>query len=436
MRIPLHVSARTFAWLGGGLFLFVGLGFLHGGIEDAAKERAYRQRGQAVQALVVGKSIRRASRNGNSSTKYEIAYRFTTPDGQPRNGVKVVSVDDWERLEPGNPLVIVYLPDEPQASRAADQGGMGSALLMGALGGVLALLGGGLLTWSAVRLWRERRLLRSGAPTQGTILAIEPGSLAVNRVRQWNVRYSYRDHLGQTREGSSGPLPPDHAHALDVGDAVEVRFDAERPEQSIWVPAHRDQRVDGSERGFSNGKGLRNTAVVVAVLMIALVIGEGVPPLKALDRFAVEHEFWLTATTVGVTLVGFLLFMGGILYRIFASTAEPITHAQMEDLSRNVNIDAEPAAARVSAYRFRGPSTGASFSEQFTLKEAREAWRQRAWRTSRRWRANFVVTGGALLFTVGLFGIFVAGAPVGIKLLFVAVVLYGAVRLVAALART
>jgi hypothetical protein len=435
MRIPLQVSVRTFAWLGGGLFLFVGLGFLYGGIEDAAKERAYRQRGQAVQALVVAKSIRRASRDGNSGTKYEIAYRFTTADGQAHDGVEVVSVDDWERLEPGKPLMITYLPDEPQARRAAEKGGMRSALVMGGLGGVLALLGGGLLTWSAVRLWRERRLLRSGAPTQGTILAIEPSSLAVNRVRQWNVRYSYRDHSGQTHEGSSGPVPPDHAHALNVGDEVKVRFDAERPEQSIWVPASRDQGVDESERQFSYGKGLRNTAVVFAVLAIALVIGESVPPLKALDRFAAEHEFWLTATTVGVAFVGFLLFMGGILYRIFASTAEPITHTQMEDLSRNVNVDAEPAAARVSAYRFRGPSTGAAFADQFTLREARAAWRQRAWRKSPRWRANLVVAAGALLFTVGLFGFFVVGAPAGIKLLFVAVLLYGAVRLVAALRR-
>lgn len=435
MRIPLHVSARTFVWLAGGLSLFVGLGFLHGGIEDAKQERAYRARGQAVQAMVVAKSIRRASREGNSSTKYEIAYRFTAADGETRNGVALVSVEDWERLELGNPFRIAYLPDEAQASRAAEEVGMGSALVMSALGSVLALLGGGFLTWSAMRLWRERRLLRSGVTTQGTILAIEPSSLAVNRVRQWNVLYSYRDHSGQTREGSSSPLPPDQAHALNVGDAVEVRFDPDRPEQSIWVPARRDQPVDEGERRFSYRKGLRNTALVLGLLIIALVLGESVPPVKALDRFAVEHEFWLTAITVGMTFVGFLLFMGGILYRIFAGAAEPIARTEVEDLSRNVNIDAESVADRVSTYRFRGSSTGASFADQFNLKDAKEAWRQRAWRTSPRWRARFAVTAGALLFTVGLFGFFVVGAPAGIKVLFVAVVLYGAVRLITALKR-
>src|SRR5688500_19766929 len=102
MRIPLHVSARTFFWLAGGLFLFVGLGLLYGGIEEATQERAYREHGQAVEALVVAKSIQRASRDGNSSTKYEIAYRFTTPEGSTLEGIDSVSVDAWERLEPGS----------------------------------------------------------------------------------------------------------------------------------------------------------------------------------------------------------------------------------------------------------------------------------------------------------------------------------------------
>jgi hypothetical protein len=415
-----------FFWLAGALFAFAGLTLLYGGIQDATKERAYRQQGRTIEALVVGKSIQRASRDGNRSTKYEISYRFNTADGRIAEGTEIVDVETWERLEPGNPFRVTYLPADPQASRAAQATGMGSAVAMIVVGSVLALLGGGFLTWSAMRSWRERRIARSGLAAQGAIVAIEPSSLAVNRVRQWNVRFRYRDHLGQTREGSSGPLPPDEAHAVKVGDAVDIRYDPECPEQSVWIRAPLET-AEGDERGSSPGARLRNIAVVIAVLLVAVVVGESVPALKELDRLAARHEFWLTATTVGMTVVGFLLFMGGILYRIFVGGANPVTSTEVEDLSRNVNIDEQPVAGRVSAYRFRGRSAGASFSDEFTLKEAKEAWRRRAWRTSPRWRANFVVTAGALLFVVGLFGFFVVDAPAGIKLVFLAAIGYAAI---------
>jgi uncharacterized protein DUF3592 len=429
MRIPLNVSARTFFWLAGGLFLFVGLGLLYGGIQEATQERAYREEGQAVEALVVSKSIHRASRDGNSSTKYEITYRFTTTEGRTLEGIDAVTVDEWERLEPGSAFRITYLPGTPETSRAEGAGGMASAYGMMGLGSLLALVGGFFLVSSLRRLLKERRLLRHGMTAQAAVVAIEPSDFAVNRVRQWNVRYRYQDHLGQRQEGTSSPLPPDQAHAVRVGDTVEVRFDSERPGESVWVRSTSEGRP-------SLWKRLQPIAVILGVLFVALVVGESVPALKALDRLAAQHEFWLTAITVGMTVVGFLLFMGGILYRIFGPDGEPMTHTEVEDLSRNVGIDSRPVAARVSAYRFRGRSAGTSFGEGFDLREAKEAWRQRAWRTSPRWRANFVVTAGALLFIVGLFGFFVVGAPAGIKLLYVAVILYAAARLIVACTRT
>lgn len=431
MRIPLRVSARTFFWLAGALFLLVGLGALYGGIEEAAKEQAYRDQGQAVDALVVAKSIQRASRDGNSSTKYEIAYRFTTTEGRTLEGTDAVSVDEWERLEPGSAFRITYLPGAAGASRAEGSGGMGSAYGMMILGGLFALVGGFFLLSNVRRFIRERRLLRHGMTAQGTVVAVEASNFAVNRVRQWNVRYRYQDHFGQRQEGTSSPVPPDEAHAVHVGDTVEVRFDSERPEQSMWV------KTPSDEPRPSRWKRLQPIAVILGVLFVALVVGESVPAIKALDQLALQHELWLTAVTVGMTVLGFLLFMGGILYRIFGPDGEPMTHEEIEDLSRSAGIDSRPSvAARVSAYRFRGRSAGTSFGEGFNLREAKEAWRQRAWRTSPRWRANFVVTAGALLFVVGLFGFLVVGAPAGIKLLYVGVIVYAAVRLIVACTRT
>jgi hypothetical protein len=441
VRIPVHRSGRTLFLFIGVLFMGVGLIFVYTGLQDATRERAYQTRGQVIEAVVVSKSIQRASRDGNSRTKYEVAYRFTTPDGRTTEGVDAVAVEAWEGLEPGSPFKITYLPEAPETSRAEDSGGMGSPLGMMGLGSLLAVVGAVLLVTTAIPLWRERRLLRHGVPAQGTVLGIERSNVAVNRVRQWNVRYQYQDHFGRPQEGTSGPLPPAAVEGVEVGDTVEVRFDRERPERSAFVrvpkPATAAAGVQAPARNapLSFWKLLRNVALVLGVLFVALVVGETVPALKALDRLAARHEFWLSAIMMGSAVVGFALFMGAILYRIFGPEGEPMSHAEVEDLSRNVGIDAAPAAARVSTYRFRGRSAGASFSDQFTLREAKEAWRQGAWRTSPRWRANIVVTVGALLFTVGLFGFFVVGAPAGIKLLFLAAIVYGVVGTIVRFAR-
>ena len=423
MRVALRLSGRGVLLLAGTLFSVVGLVFVYTGLQDAARERAYRNKGETVEAIVVAKSIERASREGNTATRYVIRYRFGAPEGGSAEGRHVVDPDTWERLEPGSAFRVTYLPGAPQTSRGAETSAMASAVGMIAAGSLLAAIGLGLLAWNGRVLWRERRLVRSGRAAHGTVTAIEPSNVAVNRVRQWIVRYRYSDHLGRTHEGATSAIAPQAAHSVEVGSTVEVRFDAQRPEQSVWIAPQ-----PAPERGATPAwKALRNIALVVAVLFLALVLGEAVPPLKALDRIAMQYEHGLTAAAVGMAAIGFLLFMGGILYRIFGGDGQAPTQAEIDDTSRNLGIDADPVAGRTSGYRFRGRSAGASFADEFTLEEAKQAWRSGAWRTSPRWRANFVVTAGALMFALGLFGFFVVGAPAGIKLLYVCAVMYGIV---------
>jgi hypothetical protein len=427
VRIRLGLSGRTFFLWFGGLFLLVGLGLLYGGIQEARRERAYRLHSEVVDAVVTGKSIQRASREGNSSTRYEVAYRFIAPDGRPVEGVDVVSVEEWELLGPGSRLKVAYLPASPETSRAARSDRPTSAIPLIVLGGALATAGGAVFVRTAAKLRRERRLLRDGMPAQGTILAIEPSNVSVNRVRQWNVRYRYADHLGRSHEGRSGPIAPEDAHAVTVGGVVEVRFDRAAPDESVWV------RPPAVRRPAFWTK-LRNFAATLVMLLVAVLVGEVVPPLKSLDGFAARHESLLVALTIGIAVIGFMLFMGGILYRLFADDGGPVGTEDAEPAGSTA-FDAEPVVARLSAYRFRGRSAGASASEGFTLREAVDAWRRRAWRTSPRWRANFIVTAGVALFVIGLFGFFAIGAPAGIKLLFIAAIVYALVRLRLAIAQ-
>jgi hypothetical protein len=435
MRIPITLNTRAFFLLFGGIFLCAGTSLLYGGITTASREQAYAKRGEAVEAVVTSKSIQRASREGNTSTRYEIAYRFTTPDG-PVEGATAVPVEEWEALEPGRPFTITHLPGTPGSSRAQGAGGLTEAVVMMVAGALAALFGGIVFTLSARHIWREWRLLREGLAAQGTVLAVEPSNVAVNRVRQWQVRYRYQDHIGRSHEGSTGALSPEEAHTLGVGDPLTVRFDRHRPGESAWERPHAAgagtslwPRVVGFARRIGA------LLLIFVIFAVAMVLGEAVPALKDLEQLLARHESLLLAITIGMAAVGFALFMGSIVVRIFGSATDPLTATEVEDLSRSVNMEARPVFGRVTRYRFRGRSAGSSFSERFTLREAKAAWRQGTWRADSRWRSNFVVMLGVMLLTVGLFGTFIVVGPNGVKLLCAAALAYAAGRTVAALIR-
>jgi hypothetical protein len=173
---------------------------------------------------------------------------------------------------------------------------------------------------------------------------------------------------------------------------------------------------------------------MLALVFAVIFLGEVLAQLTGIDRIIARHEAMLLAATVVTAVFGFTFFMGGILYRIFGG-GEPMSHADIEDLSRRASFQRRPSLARASAYRFRGKSAGSSFHDAFSIREAKAAWRQRAWRDSPRWRGNFAIMAGAFFLTVGLFGVFIVIGPGGIKLLCAGAIVYAIVRIIIAFAR-
>lgn len=227
-------SRSLWLWVGA-MFLLVGIVFTTTGIQELREEKEYEEQGLTVQATVSSKSIERAKRGENSRTRYVIAYQFTTAQGETIDGSAEVPVEEWERLEAGHPLTVSYLSNEPQESRAAGEDDWVTALIFTGLGGVFALLGGGLTFGSLRSIFRALRLSREGLIAEGTILHVGPTNTTINRVRQWRIRYSYRDHLGRTQEGQSHLLSPDEASGWREGDTGTVRFDRQQPAVSVWV---------------------------------------------------------------------------------------------------------------------------------------------------------------------------------------------------------
>lgn len=218
-----------------GMALLFGLGLAMGGF------RLYQltEHGQVTRGRLVSKDIRRESKGSGSSSsssiRYLVFYVFTAPDGQEIHGSGSVAVENWQKLQPGDTLEVAYLPENPQVNSLGGQPGLlggGVAILLMALGGSLVALG----TERALRVARERwvelRLLREGVPAVGVIrrFDIHQSNLPWSR-----ILYSYQDPGGRVLRGASLGFYRTEIANLCIGDAGTVRYNPQRPEQSLWV---------------------------------------------------------------------------------------------------------------------------------------------------------------------------------------------------------
>lgn len=243
MTTPVHapgpslwtmVRRSVLLWIGT-LFLILGLVFLTIGVHTSLEVLAYDLRGLEVQAVVFDKTLVRANHQDNARTQYLVTYRFTSANGEERDGTADLPGEEWERLELGQTFPVTYLPDKADSSRIPSGDEWIAALVFSIIGGVFTLLGAG-LAWVDVRtLVRATRVLRHGLLTEGTVLRTEPTGTSSNRVAQWQIRYRYRDQMSRTQEAVSHLVSPAEAAAWKEGDRGTVRFDRERPEISVWV---------------------------------------------------------------------------------------------------------------------------------------------------------------------------------------------------------
>ena len=176
-------------------------------------------------------------------------------------------------------------------------------------------------------------------------------------------------------------------------------------------------------------KGVLPWVGMLAIVFLAVIIGEAFPPLKGLERFLKAHQFPFLAATIGLTAVGFVLMMGGILDLLMAQGA-PMSREEVEELHRETrDLGARPYIWRASMYRIWGKTAGAQAHEEFSLHAMKDAWRTGAWRRDAQWRRRFVTTAGGLMLVCGGLSFVFVIVPAGIKLLIGGAMLYAFVRL-------
>ena len=103
------------------------------------------------------------------------------------------------------------------------------------VGTIFAALGGFSLVRGLRRARKEERLLQHGTTVEATVTTIEQTHTKVNRRRLWRIRFVFDDLYGAPHEGQSGYLAREEAQSYRVGEQAFVRYDPERPAESIWL---------------------------------------------------------------------------------------------------------------------------------------------------------------------------------------------------------
>lgn len=226
-------AKRSFWLFFGGIWLLAGLIMLVVAVGMGIQERTWVSEAVATSGIVLTKDIVPA--DSDSSTQYRVRFRFTTQDGSTVEGNQDVDVSTWEGLTERDPVDVYYLPSSPSSARLEPDANLFMVVIFFLFGAVFGGIGGVLVVRAVRGLIRARRLLRSGVDAMATVTSVEQTNVSFNRRQQFRVRYTYRDQQGGEHGGDSGYLEWEEASSWNEGDSVAIRYDPQRPAESLWV---------------------------------------------------------------------------------------------------------------------------------------------------------------------------------------------------------
>lgn len=216
----------------GVICLAVGAGLIVAAVWLGMNELRWEDEREPIQGQIVGREI---ESDPESDDEYIVVYRFSTLDGVTVEGRRSVDEDVWDGYVEGQSIALEYIPGDPSINRVAGQSDWVGPIVTGALGGTSLPVGLVLTAIGVRRTLRHRQLMRGGIPTQATVVGQEQTGYAVNDVNQWVLLYQYADARGVTHTGRSEHMSPDAVQWWPPGSVGTVRYDAVRPDQSVWV---------------------------------------------------------------------------------------------------------------------------------------------------------------------------------------------------------
>ena len=178
----------------------------------------------------------------------------------------------------------------------------------------------------------------------------------------------------------------------------------------------------------ARAKGFLRTVVTLLITLAIIVIGELLPPMRALDAYLKEHpgaaQFFLWLTII-MSVVGILTL----------ALAQFLPHPRLPADMRREEVEAQSPPIKFREDRTRtggrfSRTIGGGFSGEASFANTKEAWRRSTWRYDRRWRLLFVMMLGAICLFFGMFGLFIVVGTPGVKFLMILIILYAVVRIV------
>jgi len=396
--------------------------------------------GEAIElrGVIVDKELVRATREQERGTKFVLRIRASLPGGGVVETEEALERKAWEALAVGDARRVLYLPAKRKILAPAGSNEFVGYVIMGALGGVLAILGAVLLRRPIGRVFARRHLLAHGKQATARVSEVFQTSTAVNRVILWRLRYRYRDALGAEHEAESDLMSPGEAAAWRAGETGSILYDPERPASSVWLgseaePAAGQTRVGSAVKRLA--RWVFNLTLFFAALFAAAVVGELLPELKTADAWLAGQRAPLALAAAGVALLGLFLLIGAVIAMLMEG-GEPMGRTDIENRQRVLRDAMQgPQTWRMSTYRFFGAGAGSSGQDEFPLRELKHAIASGAILGDPVWRRRLCAVCGGMLIFLGVFGALIVVAPLALKLVLAAVALYALVRVAWAFVR-
>jgi hypothetical protein len=221
-------------WVGA-VFVVAGCVGVYEGLHEWQRSRRFEREAVPAEATVVAKSLAAANRDEGTSTKYSIVYRFTANNGDSIEQREDLPVEDWERLDEGSLLEVRYLPSTPSTARSRPENPWWVPPLITGVTTLFVLIGLAIARRGVRRAFVIARVQRAGVTAQATVQKVWATGTTINRVRQWQLSYEFRDHAGVTQRGESDLLAPHEAADWQPGAHGVVRYDRARPTDSVWL---------------------------------------------------------------------------------------------------------------------------------------------------------------------------------------------------------
>jgi len=221
----------------------------------------------------------------------------------------------------------------------------------------------------------------------------------------------------------------------DAASPAEKRAAEQPTEPELTMPATAANSADASGSGgwFGSAWGWLVPVALVAVV----VLGNGLAdqhPIRDVDDFFHQRQTLLLGVTITIAVTGFIAFMGGIMWMVFAR-GSPMSREDVEHQHEQMMLDQNSRIGGAARYRISGETVGAQAEDAWSMAEMKNAWNAGLWRSVPLWRRRFLTTAGALAAMCGAAGLVIVLAPPGVKLLVVGCVAYATVRTVAAFRR-